>query len=296
MISYKFLKEHGLVPRSIRKNKSSYIVETVDNKKYVLKEEKNNSKYDYLVSRNFNYFPNNFNLDNYVVYEYLENINLSDEERLLDIVKLIGLLHAKTTRYKVIDIDDYKVIYEDLLKEIDTTTNYYLQLNDLIDNELYMAPSKYLLVRNISKIYSALSFCKFELDNWYELIKGKSKERLVYTHNNLEIDHLIRTNNPYLISWDKAKIDFPINDIYNLYKKYYRKSNFDILLNNYQDKYPLNEEELKLLFIKISIPDKIQFTNDEFENTKKVKVLVDYLNSGDKLIKPFYQKKRKTNV
>ena len=188
----------------------------VDNKKYVLKEEKNNSKYDYLVSRNFNYFPNNFNLDNYVVYEYLENINLSDEERLLDIVKLIGLLHAKTTRYKVIDIDDYKVIYEDLLKEIDTTTNYYLQLNDLIDNELYMAPSKYLLVRNISKIYSALSFCKFELDNWYELIKGKSKERLVYTHNNLEIDHLIRTNNPYLISWDKAKIDFPINDIYNL--------------------------------------------------------------------------------
>lgn len=288
MISYKFLKNNGIEPKSITKDKNSYIIETKDNKKYVLKEE-NFKDYDYLLSRNINFFPNSFKLDNYTVYEYLDNIESSDEEKLLDIINLISLLHTKTTRYKNVDIDDYKLIYEDLSNQITSVNNYYLELNDLIDNEIYMSPSQYLLARNISKIYSAISFCRAQLDEWYDLIKENPKQRQAYIHNNLELDHLRRNNNPYLISWNKSKLDFPINDIYSLYKKYYY-NNFDTLLNTYQKRYPLKEEELKLFFIKISIPYKIEFTNNEFENTKKVKDLILYLDHGDNIIRPYYQK------
>lgn len=167
---------------------------------------------------------------------------------------------------------------------------YYNNINDLIDNEIYMSPSKYLLVRNISKIYSALSFCREELENWYELVKNNPKQRVSYIHNNLELDHLLRNDNPYLISWDKARIDLPIYDIYNLYRRYYKKMDFDILLNHYSKRYPLKEEELKLLFIKISIPEKIDFSLSEFDNTKKVKDLLYYINRGDNLIRPYYEK------
>lgn len=292
MIDYKFLKRNGLEPKKIQKNKSSTIIETNDKKKYVLKEYTADMKrkFDYLSSRNFNFFPASFDLDKYNVYEYIENNDISDEERLYDIMDLISLLHTKTTRYKNIDIDDYKIIYEEIDKELNYLNSYYTELNDLIDEEIYMAPSKYLLARNISKIYSALYFCREELENWYDLVKNSTKTRVAYIHNNLELSHLLRNDNPYLISWEKSKVDLPIYDIYNLYRKYYKLTDFDVLLNNYQKRYPLKEEEIKLLFIKISIPFKIEFTKDEFSNTKKVKDLLEYLTRGDKLIKPYYKK------
>lgn len=292
MIDYKFLKRNGLEPKKIQKNKSSTIIETNDKKKYVLKEYTADMKrkFDYLSSRNFNFFPASFDLDKYNVYEYIENNDISDEERLYDIMDLISLLHTKTTRYKNIDIDDYKIIYEEIDKELNYLNSYYTELNDLIDEEIYMAPSKYLLARNISKIYSALYFCREELENWYDLVKNSTKTRVAYIHNNLELSHLLRNDNPYLISWEKSKVDLPIYDIYNLYRKYYKLTDFDVLLNNYQKRYPLKEEEIKLLFIKISIPLKIEFTKDEFSNTKKVKDLLEYLTRGDKLIRPYYKK------
>lgn len=292
MIDYKFLKRNGLEPKKIQKNKSSTIIETNDKKKYVLKEYTADMKrkLDYLSSRNFNFFPASFDLDKYNVYEYIENNDISDEERLYDIMDLISLLHTKTTRYKNIDIDDYKIIYEEIDKELNYLNSYYTELNDLIDEEIYMAPSKYLLAKNISKIYSALYFCREELENWYDLVKNSTKTRVAYIHNNLELSHLLRNDNPYLISWEKSKVDLPIYDIYNLYRKYYKLTDFDVLLNNYQKRYPLKEEEIKLLFIKISIPFKIEFTKDEFSNTKKVKDLLEYLTRGDKLIRPYYKK------
>jgi len=295
MISYKFLKDNGIVPKSIRKINNSYIVEAND-KKYFFKESSYDldDKFNYLVSRNFDYFPNYFKLDKYNVYDYVDHIETSDYENLYDIIDIISLLHMKTTRYKNIDIDDYKIIYEELNERIDYLNNYYVQLNDLIDNDIYMSPSKYLLVLNINKIYNAISFCRYELDNWYELVKNNPKQRVSFIHNNLSINHFIRGNNPYLISWDKSKVDLPIYDLYQLYSKYYKYVPFDVLLNNYQNRYPLKEEELKLFFIKISIPFKVEFDSDEYNNTKRVKDLLYYIEQGDKLISPYYENIKET--
>lgn len=291
MIDYKLLKRNGITPKTIKKVNNSFLVDTGD-RKYVLKDKKNDidEKFNYLLSRNFDYFPSHSSVGNYDVYEYIENANISDEEKLYEIVDLISLLHTKTTRYKNIDIDDYKAIYEDLDKRINYLMTYYNELNDLIDTEIYMSPSHYLLALNMSKIYSALSFCKMELDNWYELIKNNPKQRVAYIHNNLELDHLVRGTSPYLISWEKSKVDLPIFDLLDLYDKYYQKTDFDILLNNYQKRYPLKQEELKLFFIKISIPEKIEFDVDELKNTRRVKKVLEMLNKGDKLINPYYSK------
>lgn len=296
MIDYKLLKKHNINPKTYTKNKTATIIETIDNKKIVIKEKNKDlkQKFDYLLSRGFNYFPSYKTLENYDAFTYIENNNLSDEEKLNDIIELISLLHTKTTRYKTIDIDDYKQIYEQITSKIKHLTNYYSELNDLIDNEIYMSPAKYLLVRNISKIYNALTFSQKELDNWYELIKTNKKQRISLIHNNLELDHIINSKESYLISWDKAKFDLPLYDFYYLYKKYYNKTDFDILLKNYQKRYPLKEEELKLLFIKISLPEKIELDKDEYTNTKKIKKLLEYLYQSDKLISPFYQKSKET--
>lgn len=292
MIEYKLFKENGFCPKKIKKNRNSFLLETKDNKKYLVKEKnpKLDSTFSYLMSRNFDYFPSYISIDNYNLYNYIESIEYSFEEKLLDIINVISMLHIKTTRYKNIDLDDYKKMYEDLDDKISYLFHYYNDLNEVIDNDIYMSPSKYLFVLNVSKIYNSLYFAKKELDNWYELIKNNPKQRISFIHNNLELDHLLKSDSTYLISWDKSKLGLPIFDLYDLYRKYYKITDFDILLNNYQKVYPLKEEEIKLFFIKILIPLKIEFNDDEYTNTKKVKDLLLYLMQSDKLIKSYYEK------
>lgn len=288
MIDYKLLKENNINPKYFKKVKSAILI----NNEYVLKENKGNNKvFSYLDARNFNYYPSNKVLsDKYVLYEYLKDYNISDDERAIELINLVSLLHSKTTRYNSISIDDYKKIYEDIDNKIDKLYSYYSDLNELIEQEIYMSPSNYLLVRNISKIYSSLNYCKNELDNWYELVKDNKKERVALIHNNLSLDHLIRNENSYLISWDKSKFDNPIYDLYNFYKSNYEKIEFSSLLEIYQKRYPLKQNELKLFFILISLPDKIEFTNNDFNNCKLVDKMLDYLYKTDSIISPYYPK------
>lgn len=288
MIDYKLLKENNINPKYFKKIKSATLV----NNEYVLKENKGNNKvFSYLDARGFNYYPSNKVLsDKYVLYEYLKDYNISDDERAIELINLVSLLHSKTTRYNSISIDDYKKIYEDIDNKINKLYSYYSDLNELIEQEIYMSPSNYLLVRNISKIYSSLNYCKNELDNWYELVKDNKKERVALIHNNLSLDHLIRNENSYLISWDKSKFDNPIYDLYNFYKNNYEKIEFSSLLELYQKRYPLKQNELKLFFILISLPDKIEFTNNDFNNCKLVDKMLDYLYKTDSIISPYYPK------
>lgn len=288
MIDYKLLKENNINPKYFKKVKSATLV----NNEYVLKENKGNNKvFSYLDARGFNYYPSNKVLsDKYVLYEYLKDYNISDDERAIELINLVSLLHSKTTRYNSVSIDDYKKIYEEIDNKIDKLYSYYSDLNELIEQEIYMSPSNYLLVRNISKIYSSLNYCKNELDNWYELVKESKKERVALIHNNLSLDHLIRNENSYLISWDKSKFDNPIYDLYNFYKNNYKKIEFSSLLEIYQKRYPLKQNELKLFFILISLPDKIEFTNNDFNNCKLVDKMLDYLYKTDSIISPYYPK------
>lgn len=289
MINYKLFKDNGLTIRKIKKINKAYLVSD-GNKNYIIKENNCDLKsiFDYLKSRSFNNFPSYNKLLNYDVYDYIQGTNISDEEKLYEMINLIVLLHLKTTRYKNTDIDDYKIIYEDLLNKIDYLTNYYITLNDSIDSEIYMSPSYYLLVRNISKVYGSLSFCRNELDNWYDIVKVNNKKRVVLVHNYLDLEHILVNKSSYLISWEKSKVDSPIYDLVCIYRKYYDKTDFAVLLNHYLDKYPLTTDELKLFFILISIPLKVEFSKDELDNIKEVKSLIRKTKTSDTLIKTYY--------
>ena len=292
MIKYKLLKENGFTPKSITKDKSAIIIET-ENDKYAIKENETNldKTYKYLNVRGFNYFPNYQIIDNYMIYNYIEDIEEDESQKLEDLIYLISLLHLKTTRYSKIDIDDYKIIYENLDNRINKVTNYYTNLNNEIDSTIYMSPSQYLLVRNISTIYSALNFSKEKLDEYYQLIKQSTSMRKVLIHNNYDLKHLRKNKSLYLINFSKSKIERPIYDLLNIYNNSYNKKDFKYLLNIYESKYPLNKDELYLLFIYISIPEIITFEKDEYKNTLKVKKILDKLYKSDELIRPYFNKK-----
>lgn len=289
------LKKYNITPLGYFKINDDVIKIKAKDKTYVLKKVKHSNKdiYNILNVRGFKYAPSIHNLDSddkYYIEDYYEDSDMIPYDKALDIINLTSLLHNKTTIVNNVSIDDYKKIYEDTLDKINEMVTYYNELNNYIDTEIYMSPSSYLLVRNISKIYASLDFCKKELDNWESLVKTLTKQRNVLINNNLELNHLLKNDREsVLLSWDKAKYDMPIYDIYNFYKKIYKTTDFDSLFNVYLSRYPLTKEELKLFFVIISLPWKIDDNNDsEYDRQVKVLELLIYLDKTEKIVSKYY--------
>ena len=129
---------------------------------------------------------------------------------------------------------------------------------------------------------------KRELEKWYKLVSTEDKIRVVYNHNNLNIDHFI--NNKF-ISWDNYIVDSPVVDLINFYHNDYNKYVFSIFLKEYLKGYELLDYEKSLLFIMISIPKIIKFTNNEMDNTIKASKRVDYIVKTNDLLRPYYMVK-----
>lgn len=257
------------------------------NNSYVIKKKSKemDSLYNYLLSRSFDYFPKIIKEDdNNIYYEYISDVSEPREQKIIDMVRILTLLHSKTTFYKEMDIDNYKYIYESINQNIDDTYRYYNALMDNIDKEVYMSPANYLIARNISLIYSSLNYSKENIAKWYKIIDNKRKTRLTLVHNNLSLEHYLKDTKSYLISWDKAKIDMPIIDLISLYKNHYLEFDFVSIMSFYLSKYPLNKEEMILFLTMISIPSKIKYTDSEYKNVLCVRNIIDYVYKTRELV------------
>ena len=276
-------KNHINVIKYTFKGKSVIIDSSLGN--YVVKENKDNNIYNYLLSRNFKYIPRiiDSNKDTLLI-EYLNDIKYDDNQRAFDLIHLTALLHSKTSYYKEINYDENKKIYEIIKNKINYTNNYYLDLINNIESKIYASPYEYLIERNISKIFSCIYYCNNELEKYYEIVKDKKRKRVVTLHNNLKLDNIIKNENTYLISWDNNKVDLPIYDLIDFYNKYFLSFDFSILFSEYERIFPLLEEEKILLKILISLPDKIDNNFKEFEMVKKARKLIDKIYITENLL------------
>jgi len=281
------LNKYKIIPKRLTIKNNVRIIDD----KYVIKKHKNNNldnTYNYLKSRAFNYFPIKVKNDNnYDIYEYISDISEPIEQKAQDLMYLLSLLHSKTTFYKEVDIDKYKEIYEDINNKLDYLYNYYNDIITLIERNIYMSPSSYLIARNIDKIFNCIYYGKREIDSWYKIIKDKRKMRLVTIHNNINLDHYLKKDKPYLVSWDNSKIDMPIYDLYNFYKNHYLDLDFSELFNYYESRYPLKEEERKLLFVMMMLPEKIDFNDKEYNLCVKIRKFIDYIYKTENLINEY---------
>ena len=276
-------------PYRLTKKKNVTIIDSTSGT-FVVKEKKDNkvaNAYEYLISRNFDYFPKltQENREDVNVFEYVEDIPMPKEQKAIDMIDLVALLHNKTTYFKEVTEDKYKEIYENLKDNIIYTENYYNFLYEKLIEEVYPSPSHYLLLRNIYKIFQSLEFCTQQLDEWFEQAHDEQKTRVAFIHNNLETDHFIKNTREYLISWEKSKIDSPVLDLIGFYEKEYMNLNFEPILERYFRAYPLNPNEKHLFFIVISIPPIINLEGSEMNITREIRKKLDYMFKTENLVK-----------
>lgn len=261
------------------------IVDT-DTGSYVFKKSPRDclDTYRYLMGRGFDYIPELvYRKDGYDVYRYVSSIDEPNDQKMFDLMYVVSLLHLKTTYYREVDIEDYKKIYEDVNDSIVDIYNYYNGIMDSIETKVYYSPYEHLIARNISMVYKSLDYARKNISYWYDLIKDKSKQRVVTIHNNLDISHYLHSDKSYLISWGKSKIDMPIYDLLKLYHNHYLDFSFNELFLEYEKRYPLLEEERVLLLTLMSIPFKIINREDNYSLCKEVRKVFDYIYITDKL-------------
>ena len=259
----------------------------IDNK-IVIKNKVNDSidrTYDYLKSRAFDYFPSLLDSsDGYEIYPYIEDIYEPREQKAMDMMHLLSLLHSKTTFYREVDIDKNKEIYENIINNINYLNDYYNELISLIEKEVYMSPSSYLIARNINIIFSSIYYVRDNIEKWYKKIENNKNERVSYIHNNINLDHYVKRDKPYLISWNKSRIDNPIYDLLSFYKNHYLEFDFDDLFHYYESNYPLKEDERLLLFTYMAIPPVMDKSGSEYDMCIKINKTIDYLYKTSNLI------------
>lgn len=288
---HEFLKKYHLKPTRYQKEGKVYFVEA-DGDTYAIKKkgESKGDIYQYLNSRHFNYYPEILEEDeNYEVTPYIPSLDYPKDQKIVDLVDLVALLHSKTTFYKEVEEDYFKKIYEDIAGNIEHLEEYYSDMIEMIEKEIYPSPPAYLLSRNIALFFSSLYYAKEQLETWYALVNQKSRTRFVVLHNNLKLDHFIKNNNAYLTSWSLSRIDIPIFDLYKLYKNHALEFDFEFLLQEYEKKYPLLEEERMLLFLLISLPEKLEFEDSMFKTCQYFTREIDLLYKCSKWL-PSYGK------
>ena len=288
MKKYKSLLEQiSIKPISYLKKGNSLIISTKD-KKYVIKEKINNSLiYSYLEGRAFKCFKNPI-IDNetYEVTEYLDEIPIPQEQKLEELMKVVALLHNKTTYYEKTSIAYNKEIYERLKNNIEYLKSYYIDIIALIERKEFMSPSEYLFARNFTVIMSSLNYDSEKVDEWYKKIKDKESTRFVVIHNNLDLEHFIYNQNKALLSWRKAKFGSPIFDLIAIYEKYGNKYDFKSTLEIYENVCPLEKEEKELLHIFMLLPPKIEFKGNELDLCNYMTKKIELLYNANKIILP----------
>ena len=241
--------------------------------------------YNYLKSRAFDYFPYPMEISkNFEIYPYIDDVDEPIEQKVQDLIHLTSLLHSKTTFYKEIDIDRIKEIYEGIVDKTNYLENYYSNLMDNIEREVYMSPSSYLIARNINIIFGSIYYVKDSIEKWYKMIENSKNIRHVFIHGNINLDHYRKGDKPYLISFNKSRIDSPIYDLLSFYNNHYLNIPFDNLLKFYESKYPLKEDERLLLFTYMAIPPIVEFDDNEYKMCIKINKIIDYLYKTSNLI------------
>lgn len=276
-------------PYKITKKGKCTIINSMDGD-FVIKPKSNIKEiYSYLDSRNFFNHPKlvDESRSDIDISEYIEDYDYPKEQKLNDMIDLVIDMHNKTKFTKEVTEDRYKEIYENIINNIDYYEYTYDTLIKDIEKERFMSPSKYLFIRNSTKILNALKYSKKTINDWYLNSREKRETSVALVHNNLKLDHYIKNGNGYLISFDNAKIDSPILDIYKLYKEEFENININNSIKKYIDSVNMDELDRNLLFSMLTVLDGIKFNDNEFNNTININKKITYLYKVEELIRSY---------
>ncbi len=232
--------------------------------------------------------------DRELIFPYFEKTSLTDDEISKRLVLNLTIWQNKTTTYQKLNLDEVKNFYESTKKEINYLFSYYRDIVLQLETKVYYLPTEYLFLRNSSIINRQLKVAADLLEEWYETVKNKERERLVYCHGKCELAHFLPIDDGYFISLEQAHLGRVSDDIENLFRKNFSSIDLVTTYNLYQRKYPYTLDEKLFLFVKLAIPPKIDIYPCNLETNKRLLDFYEQLIDFNKFILEEQDKEKKS--
>lgn len=232
--------------------------------------------------------------DKELIFPYFEKNSLTDDEISKRLVLNLTIWQNKTTTYQKLNLDEVKNFYESTKKEINYLFSYYSDIILQLETKVYYLPTEYLFLRNSSILNRQLRVAADLLEEWYETVKNKERERLVYCHGKCELAHFLPIDDGYFISLEQAHLGRVSDDIENLFRKNFSSIDLVTTYNLYQRKYPYTLDEKLFLFVKLAIPPKIDIYPCNLETNKRLLDFYEQLIDFNKFILEEQEKEKKS--
>lgn len=232
--------------------------------------------------------------DKELIFPYFEKTSLTDDEISKRLVLNLTIWQNKTTTYQKLNLDEVKNFYESTKKEINYLFSYYRDIVLQLETKVYYLPTEYLFLRNSSIINRQLKVAADLLEEWYETVKNKERERLAYCHGKCELAHFLPIDDGYFISLEQAHLGRVSDDIENLFRKNFSSIDLVTTYNLYQRKYPYTLDEKLFLFVKLAIPPKIDIYPCNLETNKRLLDFYEQLIDFNKFILEEQEKEKKS--
>ena len=273
---------------------------TLDGRKFVIKEKKRydiDKVYQYLEDHGINHFIKPCEIrEKELVFPYIESSLLEKEEKAERLIYVLSLWQNKTTIYKKLDMDLIKENYEEKKRRIAYLFSYYHDLQDAIETHVYMAPSEYLFIRNVSMIYSSLFYASHFLEEWYQEVQKNKNMRFTYCHGKCELSHFSGGQEGCFISLEKAHLGYVWEDFLFFYQKHLQELDMISLYHFYQHKYPYRKEEKLFFFFVLSLPPKIDLYPNSFQKCQELVSFYDEIKLTEEFLSEQEEiKKKKEN-
>jgi spore coat protein YsxE len=149
-------------------------------------------------------------------------------------------------------------------------------LNDYIERceqEWYMSPFQLQFCTYFHEMMQAYTFSEQMLERWHETLTEKKKTRITFIHGHPSFDHYVEDRNGerYFISVERAKWAPPFYDLFLFFRSYLRTYPFMCedgvrWMNEYEQEFPLFEDERALLLSYLAHPHPLYRLVHEYEH------------------------------
>ncbi len=231
----------------------------------------------------------------YLIFPYVEKSMLTPDEKAKKMLYNLSLWQSKTTIHEKMNVDNIKEKYESYKNRIRYLDAYYHDLQDMIETKVYMAPSEYLLIRNMTMIYHSLYQANAILDKWYEKMQTKKTQRRVYCHGQCELSHFLGHDHGYFISLEKAHLGEVSEDFSYFFHHDFKHVDMISTFDFYQHKYPFLEEERLYLYLNMILPEAIDIYPSSLKKCQELVYFFEKMKTTNEFLleQQEYDKKHK---
>lgn len=253
-----------------------------DNNNYLIKDNSNSKEvFNYLDSINCGFHLKLISSysENFELYEF-SNLLIDNNIKGKLCVDTFSLINEKSSFAYDISEKELNELYDKYNNQIDKTLNYYLKIQDYLEEVDIFSPSEYLLLLNISDFYKLLHCSKKYLDDLYNTSVDIRKCFLV---GKCSIDNFVVAERNAFIDYSNSSFDYIIYDFIDFYRQNYDNENIILLYKQFKDSVNLTYSEERLLFVIITMIAPIDDNIFEISETiKYVNCTLKFLLEEDK--------------